>query len=333
MKFLKFTRYGEWWEYKMVPLLTVGYATLLVNQQLLENEIKQLLMLLCAIVFGAIYVSVINDVTDIKEDALAGKKNRMLGVSMPIRGLIIAVCLTIGVGFGYLIYPDQLSLLFFILAYVVFTLYSVPPIRLKKRGILGVFCDAMGAHLFPALIMAANLMFIAEVEYNLFWLIAIGAWALTYGLRGILWHQFYDRDNDIKSNTKTFAIGIDPLSFLLIEKLILGIELIALAIILSNILNLWIVLALVIYAILVLIRKFGYGYEISIIISPKKSGYQLIMNDFYLVFFPISLLLTSTFNSKYGWIILCAHILLFPQKTILVLKDFFHFFKKIISIN
>lgn len=333
MKFLKFTRYTEWWEYKLVPLLSVGYATLLLHQYPLDQAVPQLIFLLLAIITGAVYVSVINDLTDIREDALAGKTNRMANLSPLWRGIIVGICLTAGIIFGYFIWPDRLSLLFYTMAWIVFSLYSLPPVRLKKRGIWGVLCDAMGAHLFPALLIASNLTFYMHIETNLAWYLSIGAWSLCYGLRGILWHQFYDRENDISSGTTTFASGIKPENFRISERFIFILEIAAFTLLLSYLINIWIIVSVCIYIIVVYIRKRSFNYKICLIISPSSSPYQLIMNDYYLVFFPLSLLFTAALNYKYGWVILCFHILLFPKRTMLVVKDLFLFSKKRYSKN
>ncbi|MBC6112105.1 UbiA family prenyltransferase [Pedobacter fastidiosus] len=330
MNLLKFTRYGEWWEYKLVPLLFVGYATVTFNGYPIEKVGLQILFLLGAIVVGAIYVSVINDITDIKEDEIAGKNNRMAKVPPFWRAIILAICILLGFIFGYLIYPDVISLTFYILAYLVFTLYSVPPIRLKKRGFLGPMCDAMGAHFFPSLLITTNLIFFCKSDLDMIWISAIGIWSLSYGLRGILWHQYFDRENDILSNTKTFAVAIMPENFKTQERIILTIEIIALITILSYIFNIWIFLAIISYCVLVFIRKLAFKYKICIIICPVSEPYELLMNDFYLVFAPISLLLAQAINNPYAWLIFCLHLILFHQKLILFLKDFRYFIRMII---
>lgn len=326
MNLLKFTRYAEWWEYKLVPLVSIAYATFLFTDIPLDKGVMRLLVLLPAIITGAVYVSVINDLTDIKEDAKAGKQNRIAHIKPLFRVFILFCCVTVGIYFGYLIYPDLPGLFFYSMAWVVFSLYSIPPFRLKKRGILGVFCDAAGAHLFPGLLITTNLIYFNSKPIHIWWYVGIGLWAFLYGLRGILWHQFYDRENDIRSGTTTFASNINPANFRTGELIIFTLELISLSLILYYILNIWIVLALVFYAILVLIRKFIFKYRTALIIAPHNQPYQLLMNDFYLVFFPLSLLCTLISVNNFGWLVLLIHLILFPGKIVTVLKDIRLFF-------
>lgn len=328
MKLLKFTRYAEWWEYKLVPLLSVGYATLLLNHYPLDKAAVRLLFLLSAIIIGAVYVSVINDLTDISEDAKAGKSNRMAGVSTIWKVVILVICFTAGFIYAYYIYPDRLGVFFYLMAWVVFSLYSLPPARLKKRGLWGVSCDAMGAHFFPAMLIATDLYYTIAIRINLTWMIAIGVWSLCYGLRGILWHQFYDRKNDLISATTTFASRIRPEDFKIWETLIFIGESIAFILILSYIINIWIVLSVLVYILLVLMRRLHFKHQVCLIITPESAPHQLLMNDYYLVLFPLALLFTATIDYPYGWVALCLHLLLFPGKSILIARDVRIFIKK-----
>ncbi|MBB6498114.1 UbiA family prenyltransferase [Pedobacter cryoconitis] len=325
----KFTRATEWWEYKLVPLLSIGYATLLLQHESLYQTILKLLWLLAAIIIGAVYVSVINDLTDITEDAAAGKLNRMAKIAPVWRIILVSSCLLIGVAFGWMIYPDYLSLFCYLMAWIVFSLYSIPPVRLKKRGIWGLLCDAMGAHLFPTLFIVSSLS--GPSGINMPWFIAGGLWSLFYGLRGILWHQFDDRSNDLLSGTTTFASKIEPENFITAEILIFGLEAVSFSVLLFLIWNSWIFLSLVLYFLVIWIRKAMLDYQLCLIITPESRPHQLLTNDYYLVFFPLALLFTAVCTTPYSWIILCCHLVLFPGKTILVLKDVYISLKKLIK--
>lgn len=322
MPMLKFTRYAEWWEYKLVPLLSIGYAAIILNNYPFDRTVERLLLLLLAVITGAIYVSVINDLTDIREDADAGKENRMANMALWQRILIIGLCLSAGIGWGCLIWPDKLSLFFYVMAWVVFSLYSIPPARLKKRGIWGVFADAMGAHFFPSLLIVSNQFYISGTRINLMWATATGIWALFYGLRGILWHQFYDRENDIATQTKTYATRIQPADFKMAESVIFAVEVGAFALIVVALFNVWILCAIILYLVLVVARMKGLKYKTSIIITPSDAPYQLLMNDLYLALFPLALLLTITWTRPYGWALLCLHIGLFPRQILQVSREF-----------
>jgi 1,4-dihydroxy-2-naphthoate octaprenyltransferase len=321
MKLFNFTRHSEWWEYKLVPLLAISYSTMQVAHYPLDRIIFKLIFSLIAIIIGAVYVSVINDITDIEEDLIAGKTNRLSSVKPLNRIITVVVCISAGVSCGFFIYPDRWSLFFYFMAWVVFSLYSIPPIRLKKRGIWGVLCDAMGAHLFPTLFLVSALTQYSDSAVSATWYAAVGVWSLAYGLRGILWHQFYDRSNDLKSGTSTFASRINPQAFRLQELMIFTVEIAAFLVIFIATINIWTILSLLLYITLVLIRTLAFHHKITLIITPLGLPHQILMNDFYLVFFPLALLFTSAISGDNGWLILCCHLLLFPRKTMLVIHD------------
>src|SRR2546430_706582 len=91
-------RADEWWEYKLVPILSTFYATALVLHVAVSSLWVSALSLLLAIVPAAIYASVINDVTDLAGDLEAGKRN---GVARP-PPLVGAAPLALSLGAGFL---------------------------------------------------------------------------------------------------------------------------------------------------------------------------------------------------------------------------------------
>jgi hypothetical protein len=150
----RMARATEWWDYKLVPILSIFYATALVEGIGVATIWQSLLALACAIVPCAAYVSFINDATDRLDDRRAGKTNRLADKPPWMLALLLAVPLCIGAAFSVAWRDDPALVAVYLCTWVAFSLYSVPPFRLKGRGILGVVADAAGAHLFPALVAA-----------------------------------------------------------------------------------------------------------------------------------------------------------------------------------
>jgi 4-hydroxybenzoate polyprenyltransferase len=141
---------GEWWEHKLAPMLGTGYMTAFHLRTSLLNLWPTFLATLIGIAAAAAYVSLINDLTDLSEDAAAGKRNRL--AERPRRSAVAAIggVLTVGVAVAIVAWGDEpLALGLYAGPWVAFSLYSLPPVRLKARGALGVLADAAGAHLFP----------------------------------------------------------------------------------------------------------------------------------------------------------------------------------------
>lgn len=327
MKILKVIRSAEWWEYKLPPLLAIGYATTIKsNGDLLEVR-SHLLFLFFSLVIGAIYVSIINDITDIKIDRLSGKKNRMSNLSDFWHWILPISCISIGVACGKHMFPDKLSILMYSIPWISFSLYSFKPVRLKEKGIFGVLADASGSHIFTSLLMISSISFVLKHPLNWFWFIITGIWALCYGLRGILWHQFHDRKNDIRANVNTFAVHVFPAKFKLTQTMIFSIEVGSILAMLFYLNLLAPVLFLLAYLFLAIIRSAFLKYKAVIILSPSNEPYHILMADYYQVFFPIALIVTAAIENPYIWIMLILHFLLFPQKIMLIVRDLIAFIR------
>jgi hypothetical protein len=321
MKLLNTIRYSEWWVYKLCPLLAIGYATILMGRTSFISASLFLAFLLFSIMNGAAYVCIINDLTDQKEDLLCGKPNRMAKVTGPLRWILPVACLVIGAPFLYLLYPDWLAMALYPLPCIAFSLYSFEPFRLKRRGFWGALADASGAHLFPSLYILSAMSYFTGQSVNWIWFSAVGIWALCYGLRGILWHQFRDRDNDRRVGLNTFATATDPRAFRDKGRLLFSMEILGLAIMLLEIGGGLCLVFLGLYFLLVTLRSRLLGQRIILIWAPEKAHFQILMMDYYQVFLPFALLFTAIMGASAALWVLVVHLLLFPQKTGAVFRD------------
>jgi 4-hydroxybenzoate polyprenyltransferase len=308
----KIIRASEWWEYKLPPMLAVVYATILYTGKSLLELAPRFCILLLGIVIGAVYVSLVNDLTDIREDQASGKVNRLSRFPFWLR-----ICLTIlpvfgGFFFAFVFLNDALSVALYALCWIAFSLYSVPPFRLKKRGVLGVFADAAGAHLFPTLFLLSAMTNYLDIPMDWYWFSVVAVWSLMYGLRGILWHQFFDRENDIASGVNTFASKKDPSHFYKEAALVMSIELIALAFMLTHLFKPFPVVALLFYVVLLLGYSRIFGLRVIAIVPPQNRPWHFSMSNYYQLLFPLSLIITSSFVYPQDWFLLAAQLLLFP---------------------
>lgn len=202
-------RIGHWWYSKIPPLLALAYALMLRFEPPPGEALLVLGGLLVAIVFLAAYGYVINNIFDIEEDRLAGKPNEMGRFSRLQQAAIAAALVLAGfVPLAVLELPPVCWLLLAI-SYLFPSAYSMPPIRWKERGILGVVADAVGAQTVPTLFVAGALAPSARPVGELF-VALVGAalvWTTAAGLRGILVHQCADRSRDLEARVETFAAG------------------------------------------------------------------------------------------------------------------------------
>src|SRR5690606_23729870 len=157
-------------------MLGIAYATSIIIGVPLASVVTWISVLLFSIIAGAIYVSTINDLTDIQDDLRSGKRNRMAKIPQNYRWVIPVLCLVFGLIFVNILSPDLISATLYILPWIAFSLYSFEPFRLKRRGIWGVIADASGAHLFVSLLMVSSVTYHAGKSIDLEWFGLVAIW-------------------------------------------------------------------------------------------------------------------------------------------------------------
>lgn len=320
-KVLRTFRATEWWEYKIAPILAIAYATFINLDSSIHLNITWIVFLLFSVTIGAIFVSTINDITDLQDDLASGKTNRMAKINSKYRWIIPTGCALLGLVSISIFFPDRISIALYILPWIAYSLYSFKPFRLKERGFWGVLADAFGAHVFVSLLIVSSLSYIVERSIDWLWFSTIGFWSLIVGIKGILWHQYYDRDNDLISNTRTFATKVIPYKIQKVEKLLMGVELFALGIILARINSIIIFLFFGLYLILVCLRYIALDHKVTIILFSQDEKSQILMFDFYIAILPLSLLIHSALIEPKNWWVLLIHLLLFPKTMIKILRE------------
>jgi hypothetical protein len=319
-RFRDVLRAGEWWEFKLVPIFSAFYGTALtMNVPVLSLRIAALTILL-SMVPGAVYVSVINDLTDREDDLAAGKANRLVGKSRVAIAAIIAITIAAGLAFAWLWRHDPLLLSCYLAAWLAFSLYSLPPFRFKTRGILGVLCDAGGAHLFPTLVAVILAFRAAGRPIDRLWLAGVGAWAFAYGLRGILWHQLTDAANDRSAGVHTFAERHAPQFVIALGTFVaFPLEMLGLGVMLTLMRSVVPPAFLLIYATFALERLRRWRMH-AVIVKPKER-FTIVLQEYYGVFFPIAILLASAMHDSVDLIMLAVHCILFPLRPFQVAKE------------
>ena len=311
-------RANEWWEYKLVTILSAFYATALVLHVAVSSLWVSALSLLLAIVAAAIYASVINDVTDLAGDLEAGKRNAMAGRSRSIVATLVALTAGAGCLFAWLWRDDTPLLSCYLATWLAFSLYSLPPFRFKERGAAGVLCDAAGEQLFPVLVAVFLACRGAQRAVSGAWVASVAVWALAYGLRGIVWHQLTDVDNDRAAGFRTFARRHPRAAPVIGTFVVFPLELGALAGMLWQIGSAWPPAFLVLYA-LYAVRSARRWDTAPVIVAPKPRFF-IVLHEFYSDLFPIALLITAAVRDRRAVVILIAHVVLFPRRPLHVLQ-------------
>jgi 1,4-dihydroxy-2-naphthoate octaprenyltransferase len=318
LSFFEPFRVNTWWEHKLSPILATIYATAVLLRIPFSSLWPVAALALLALIVCASYVSVLNDLTDAKDDQASGKSGRWIGKSRIYPALLLAFCVAAGGGFLIAWRRDTLLFSSYLLCWLAFTLYSTPPFRLKARGIWGVLADASGAHLFPTLFAVVLLYQRSRTAGTAQWTIFIAIWSLAAGVRGILSHQLEDADNDRKIGLRTFAClhakgaeYLGRLAFLFESATFAGM--------------LWLThnsvagVFLVSYGVFALIRRRLLGIRLTV--AKLGPASRMAMLEYYIVLYPIAFLLTLSWQQPAALLLLLFHGVLFSRQWLYMVHE------------
>lgn len=309
-----YTRHTEWWEHKITLFLFTGLLAMSYAAPAnLWWPLLHLGIALLSIVVCAVFVSVINDYTDMEDDRIAGKINRLTHLSLGKIRLLIFLLLATGAAFCWYFRNQPITIFFYSGSWIAYSAYSFPPIRLKKRGWSGVLADAAGAHLFPTLTILSAMSHSLLKPFPAELYVTASGWNILFGLRGILWHQYTDRQNDLTSGLRTLATMVPSTLIIRIELPILILEITALAGMLwvSALQNLLYLIPLYL-AYVWLIRKRMQLHPV-IILTPEKKEWIFLFSSFYQSVLPISLMILMSIQLPWTLLLIPFHILLFSN--------------------
>lgn len=318
---IKLVRANEWWSYKLAPVLGTAYATAAIFNISLISLWSTLLFLLVALVIGASYASVINNLCDREEDQISGKANYFIGRSNIFIALSMIGCIVPGLIISGLLIQVPLALCVYIGNWILFTVYSLPPIRLKNRSFLGVLAIAVGESLVPQMLAIFLVTSNTDKPLSVIWLTTISIWAFASGLRSILWHQILDFENDHLAGINTFAVNTSKQTLQRLGKwLVFPIEFVSLLAILllsDNFFN-WIFLGL--YLVTELLRY--YFWKLAIVIIEPTENHRLFLIEYYDVFYPLGFLALASYKDSENLIIFGVHLLLYYPRLWWWIRDF-----------
>jgi len=303
-------RAQEWWEYKITRHVGVAFAFAYHEHLPVWSVLGQTIVLLLASVCCAGFVSVINDITDREADALAGKPNALIGMSLAFQAAAVLACVVPGAFVGWLMRDCPVALVAYALIWLVFILYSFPPIRLKSRGVAGAIADGVGEQVLPAW-MAASLMTEANHhEVSGFFLVPLLVWSFAFGFRGILDHQMSDRDNDRAAGLTTVATSCSvPFLSRVVNWAIYPVEIVAMLVFLAmfHLVWVWPILAL---CLLIETRHGHLGQFVKSWRDPAPENW-LPLVEYYKVYFPLTFLLPMVWSQPAMLWVLLLQLVLF----------------------
>lgn len=195
----EWVRLSRWPEWVTSKLPYIGAAVVLLTSR--ESSALVMLPIIGTIVTSAAFGYGINEVADRNCDQRAGKPNRAAGLSRANWGLFLLLTASLSVGLSLLWAADAAAPALVLAGLVLAAAYSLPPLRLKERGVMGLVGGASAQWTLPVLAVSA--------VQPWGWL-RPGAWCLALlglaiGMRWMAVHQMHDAPADRKAGVQTYA--------------------------------------------------------------------------------------------------------------------------------
>jgi cytochrome P450/4-hydroxybenzoate polyprenyltransferase len=209
-------RWREWYDSKLpFFLLAMSYAVLREPFPGLAQAYRMaaLFVLLCCY---AAFGHIINDYADREADRQTGKRKILANWSEPaaLLAILIPGAGTVALALCF----DTRTVVVTLAAVAVAALYSLPPVRLKVRGILGWIAAAAAQRTLPLAIVFQALHGWDAVA------VALCVLGSLIGLRFIIVHQLRDRTNDQRAGVATLATEQNPEQLLKVLRVLFGLE-------------------------------------------------------------------------------------------------------------
>ena len=175
---------------------------------------------------------------------------------------------------------------------------------------MGITADALGSQVFPTLFLAISFYQWTNQEMQLLPSVFLTIWLFCFGLRGILWHQLADKENDKVSGLFTFVQKISDVQLSRLSVVIIILEMLAFGVFIWLHALLIIISGLILYLIYnwFLLKYFSVK---QILINPKPAQYRIFLFEYYQVFLPLSLLILFALKNPVNIIGLLIHFFLF----------------------
>jgi 1,4-dihydroxy-2-naphthoate octaprenyltransferase len=206
-RLLTMVRAPLWWTPKVLPVVAAAALAAITAEVPGRGGVARVLAMVVSALGVAAFAHLVNDLSDREADRRAGKRNAAADASSATTFALLGATLALAVAPWLVVRIEAAPML--VLAALVATsiAYSVPPLRLKQRGLVGVVADAAVAHVLPTL-FAFVLMGTAGRTGPTWWAATVAAvvWSFGFGVRSIVVHQILDAEGDRRAEVATLAV-------------------------------------------------------------------------------------------------------------------------------
>lgn len=213
---LNATRWPEWGRSKLSAVVT-AYALMMATRHN-ESPAELLAEFLLLLVFTCLYLALgymLNDLADWDADIQAGKQRSLHGLGRPAAAMRVSVVAIAAGAVGWWIARSGGVLAAGVVCALLLlaVAYSMPPLRLKTRGVLGLVSAALAQRVLPVCLVIA---WSGSLGVGAVLLLGL---AFATGIRQILVHQIGDAEADGRTGVRTYATqhGVGQLVELLVR--------------------------------------------------------------------------------------------------------------------
>jgi 4-hydroxybenzoate polyprenyltransferase len=306
-----------WW-FNKVPL-SILLVLLLIDGERLTYQIFMVVAAVVAIVCCvANYGYALNELFDLDEDRRGGRDNMAATVSrarmwsiivLSAGGAMALAALLAGVAGSALTAGELLLPL----------AYSIPPLRVKERGWLGVLADAAAAHLYPAMLALVVVRHWSTRPDAALFVVAVAIWSLATGLRGILSHQLQNEGHDRATNlcTVVHQYGRATIERLVIFG-ILPIEVAAFcAVVLQSHATVLFKTAWLLFVLYEFLKFTLDAFPVAVFKREGQPYLPFVDEGFYKIWGPLTLALDASLSDPFYLILVPLYALLFRPRVLM----------------
>lgn len=200
-KFLDFIRWKDWGRGRIPIFCTICFYIALAYRKFSISYIEDFFIIIVFLSSLAIYGYLINDLGDRKLDRLHGKRNSFENLNRGAIALVFLVILCVMSLSAMAFVHRSWFLPLWIIQVFLSTFYSIPPIRFKERGTIGLIVPIVAQYPLPVVLIFAAFGCFGGWDMIVFIIcVTVSGVALEIG------HQKFDFIRDSQTETGTFAV-------------------------------------------------------------------------------------------------------------------------------
>jgi hypothetical protein len=205
----KVLKIHKWWSSHFVVMMGVVYYVLAIAPA--PPPVSSFLLTLALFTLASIGIAsfgqLLNDATDVRQDVRSGTHNLVASRGRARTAFTFLAVLVVGIVPWFWLPTTPLIAALIAAEFALFIAYSVPPVRLKGRGLVGTVADALYGYVVPTAVAALLCVELSGGEPPIPFLAALVAWASLFGLIGIIHHQMLDEPRDRQDGIRTLVVA------------------------------------------------------------------------------------------------------------------------------